>query len=236
MQPPPPPSGDEQDPPTGRSARPVPLPGANESQQQTHRGHRLPPNRRKYRVLTWLIALCCALFWVVIIVGGLIVLIVYLVFRPHIPQFNIASASLNAAYLDMDYFLNADLTLLANFTNPNRKVRVDFSYVILDLYYGGVPIATQYIEPFSAMRSESKLADVHMISSQVRLPPSTSQQLGKQIESNGPVLFEVKGLFRARSNLGRVLRYSYPLYGHCFISLTGPPSGVLRASRCKTKR
>ncbi|KAK4792095.1 hypothetical protein SAY86_022530 [Trapa natans] len=201
-----------------------------------HHSNLLAPKPRKTSFWTWIFGLCCALFWIVIICAGLIILVVYLVFRPHIPQFNISSASLNAAYLDVDSLLNADIRLLVNFTNPNRKVRVDFSYVILDLYYGSVPIATQYIEPFSAMRSEFRLQNVRMISSQVRLPPSESLRLTKQMQSNGPVLFEVKGLFRARSNLGSLLRYSYPLYGHCFISLTGPPNGVLRASRCKTKR
>lgn len=136
----------------------------------------------------------------------------------------------------MDYLLNADMTMLTNFTNPNRKVRNDFSYVILDLYYGSNAIATQYIEPFSTTRLESRLANVHMISSQVRLPSKDSEKLRKQLESNGLVVFEVKGLVRVRSKFGSFLRYSYWLYSHCSIALTGPPSGVLRASQCRTKR
>lgn len=135
----------------------------------------------------------------------------------------------------MDYLLNADLTLLTNFTNPNRKVRNDFSYVILDLYYGGNAIATQYIEPFSTARQKSWLANVHMISSQVRLPSKDSEKLKKQLESNGLLVFEVRGIVRVRSKLGSFLRYSYWLYSRCFIALTGPPSGVLRASQCRTK-
>ncbi|OWM76133.1 uncharacterized protein LOC116210560 [Punica granatum] len=231
---PPPETGEEHARPPGR---PVPqTPHVEPEESRRNRQDLQFPRRRKAKFITWFFAICCALFWIVIIVGGLIVLIVYLLFRPHIPRFDIPSATLNAAYLDMDYLLNADLTLLANFTNPNRKVRVDFSYVILDLYYRSIPIATQYIEPFSTMRSESKFANVHMISSQVRLPLRESQLLRKQIESNGPVPLEVKGLFRARSNLGSLLRYSYSLHSHCSIVLTGPPSGVLRATHCRTKR
>lgn len=190
---------------------------------------------QKTTIVTWCIAIFCAIFWIVIILGGLIVLVVYLIFRPHIPHFDITAGTLNAAYLDMDR-LNADLSLLVNFTNSNRKVSVDFSYVILDLYYGGIPIATQYIEPFSAIRSETKLKSVEMITSQVYLPLAARQKLRSQMESNGLVIFDVKGIFRARSNLGSLLRYSYPLYSHCSIYLTGPPTGVLRGRRCKTKR
>lgn len=169
------------------------------------------------------------------IVGGLIILIVYLVFRPRSPRFDISSTTFNAAYLDMGYLLNADVTVLANFTNPNTKVKVEFSYVILDLYYNNNFLATRYIEPFSVMKGESKFADVHMVASQVKLPTAHSLQLQKQIEE-GRVHFEIKGLFKARSKLGGIFHYSYWLYAHCQLVLTGPPTGVLIGKKCLTKR
>ncbi|KAL3726396.1 hypothetical protein ACJRO7_031309 [Eucalyptus globulus] len=208
-------------PPEGERGRPTNL--------------RFPP-AHKTKFLTWCLAAFCAIFWVVIIVGGLIVLIVYLVFRPHLPKFEISSATLNAAYLDMDTVLNADMTLLANFTNANRKVRNDFSYVILDLYYGGNPIATQYINPFSTTRLESRLASVHMVSSQVRLPSRDNEKLKKQLENNALLGFQLRGVVRVKSKFGSFLRYSYWLYTHCTIILTGPPTGVLKQSHCQTKR
>ncbi|KAK0573736.1 hypothetical protein LWI29_012736 [Acer saccharum] len=135
----------------------------------------------------------------------------------------------------MDILLNADLTVLANFTNPNKKVKVDFNYVVLDLYYGSTFIASQYVEPFSAPRTESKLLDIHLVTSQVRLPVAEIQRLKKEINNNA-VVFKIKGVFRARSNLGSILRYSYRLYGTCMVMLNGPPTGVIRGKRCKTKR
>ncbi|KAL5762216.1 hypothetical protein ACOSP7_018480 [Xanthoceras sorbifolium] len=202
-------------------------------QHSRQHGLRVPSPRRT-KLLTWFLAGFCAIFWIVIILGGLIVLIVYLIFRPHNPQFDVSGVTLNAAYLDMD-LLNADLTVLANFTNPNKKVKVDFSYVVLDLYYGSTLIASQYVEPFSAARSEYKLQDVHLVTSQVRLPVAEIEHLKKQISTNA-VVFKIKGVFRARSNLGSLLRYSYRLYGTCVVMVNGPPSGVIRAKKCKTKR
>lgn len=161
-------------------------------------------------------------------------LIVYLVFRPRSPHFDVISVTWNAAYLDMGYLLNADLTVLANFTNPNKKVSVDFSYLYLDLYFANTQIATQYIEPFSATRGQSIFANIHMVSSQVKLSMKESMLLQKQIQNNR-VIFTVKGTFRARSNLGSFLRYSYWLHGQCGIMLSSPPTGVLRDKKCKTK-
>ncbi|KAK2981120.1 hypothetical protein RJ640_016289 [Escallonia rubra] len=95
----------------------------------------------------------------------------------------------------MGYLLNADLTLLANFNNPNKKVRVDVRYMVVNLYFEGNLIATRYSDPFSVMRANSKITDVHMLTSQVPLSQQHSQMLARQMAS-GAVLLEIKGLFR----------------------------------------
>ncbi|OIW00380.1 hypothetical protein TanjilG_05730 [Lupinus angustifolius] len=212
-----------------------------------HHGHHKKPDHgrrplnmgeetsQKSKACTWCGIVFCLIFWLVIIIGGLIVLIVYLVFRPQSPHFDVSSVTLNAAYLDLGYLLNADVTMLANFTNPNKRVHVDFSSVIIYLRYGNTLISTQYVEPFSAARNQSRFAAIHMVTSQVQLPLKESQRMMKQMEGNG-ILLDVLGVFRAKSKLGRILRYSYNLYGHCDIMLTRPPNGVLLKKKCSTKR
>ncbi|KAJ9708764.1 hypothetical protein PVL29_000667 [Vitis rotundifolia] len=190
---------------------------------------------RKTKPLTWFTAVFCVIFWVVVIVGGLVVLVVYMLFRPRSPRFDISSVTLNAAYLDMGYLLNADVTVLANFTNPNKKVHVDFSYLVVNLYYEDTLIASRAIYPFSVASRQTMFADVHMVTSQVQLPMKDSQKLTEQIQNNG-IEFQIKGYFRTRSNLGSFLRYSYWLYGKCRIVVTAPPSGVLVSRSCRTKR
>jgi len=234
-----------QEPPLSADA-PPPLPPSDHPPERLQPPHRKPlsdtrhsgiklPKEQKSQPLTWLGACLCVIFWLIIIIGGLIVLIVYFVFRPQSPHFDVSSVTLNAAYLDLGSLLNADLTMLANFTNPNKKVHVDFSSVIIYLYYGSTLIATQYVEPFSAARLQSRFATIHMVSSQVQLPLRESQRLVKQMEGNG-VILEVRGVFRARSKLGSILRYSYNLYGRCSVMLTRPPDGILLKKKCRTKR
>ncbi|XP_062109490.1 NDR1/HIN1-like protein 13 [Humulus lupulus] len=192
------------------------------------------PTPRKTSSLAWLLAFLCAIFWVAIILGGLAVLIVYLIFRPRSPRFDVSAATLNAAYLDMGYLLNADLTFLANFTNPNRKVDIHYSYMYIELYYGRSLIATQSMEPFSAPKAQTKLLGLHAVTSQVRLSELEIQRFKRQMMNNG-VMFEVKGFFRARSSFGGLLRYSYWLHGRCTIMVTRPPNGVMVAKKCKSK-
>ncbi|KZV40029.1 hypothetical protein F511_12424 [Dorcoceras hygrometricum] len=214
-------------------------PQTNYTTQTSRRSHRSSllrgPPSQKTRPLAWLIAAFCALFWIIVIVGGLIILIVYLLFRPRSPKFDISASGFNGAYLDMGYLLNADITLLANFSNPNTKVNVDFSYAILDLYFEKDFIATRYVEPFSLMRSESRFANVHFMVSQVRLSMGHRMELKRQIDS-GRVSFGVEGLFRTKSRLGGFFQYSYWLYAHCQITVTGPPTGILLEKKCVTKR
>ncbi|KAG6422366.1 hypothetical protein SASPL_118934 [Salvia splendens] len=206
-----------------------------------HQGGRRPhglihaPTSQRTKPVTWLVGAMCMLFWILVIVGGLIVLIVYLVFRPHSPWFDISTATINAAYLDMGYLLNADVTVLANFSNPNTKVKVDFSYAILDLYIDNKFIVTSYIPGFAVMRGESRFANVHMVASQVALSTAQSMQLQKQIEQ-GRMKVDIKGLFKARSKLGGIFHYSYWMYAHCQLLLSGPPTGVLIRKKCVTKK
>ncbi|KAJ9176298.1 hypothetical protein P3X46_011628 [Hevea brasiliensis] len=211
------------------------LPPAQQQDRSRHpRGLRTPAPQQTMPI-TWLGAALCAIFCIVIFLGGLIVLIVYLVYRPRSPWFEVSSVTLNAAYVDAGSLLNADISLLVNFTNPNKKVGLEFSHMIIDLYYENTLMATQYIESFSAPKAQSRFASVHMITSQVRLPMGDSARLQEQINRNG-IIFDVKGVFRVRSKLGNFLTYSYRLYGHCTIMVTAPPTGVLTATRCRTKR
>ncbi|KAJ4973832.1 hypothetical protein NE237_007006 [Protea cynaroides] len=167
--------------------------------------------------------------------GGIVILIVYLAFKPRSPHFDVSSVTLNTAYIDTGSLLNADVTILANFTNPNKKVSVDFSFMVLQLYYGDTLIATRAIDPFSAISTETRLHTVEMISSQVALPNGVSEKMRKQMGDNG-IIFNLKGSFRTRSNFGSFFHYSYWLYGSCTFLTTSPPSGILVARKCRTKR
>ncbi|KAI0510316.1 hypothetical protein KFK09_010917 [Dendrobium nobile] len=214
----------------------------------SHRPRLKPPPLKRTSPLAWFAAICCAFLWTIIILGGLAVLIIYLLFRPRNPHLDIPQATLNAAYLDIDIdsnttLLNADLTLLANFSNPNHKVDVVFTLLDLDLYFGATLVAAAALNPFAERRGESALRSVHMVASQVALPEKEAEEWRRQEEEgaagsgggNG-LMMEVRGTMRTRSELGGLLRFSYWLHCRCGIVMGAPPGGALKNVSCRTKR
>lgn len=137
----------------------------------------------------------------------------------------------------MGTLLNADLTILANFTNPNRKVDVTFHYVVVDVYFKGALIATQGVDQFSERARESTLRSMHMVTSEVALSRDQAGEWRKEVGGSDGVKMEVKGRFLTTSDfVGTFLRYTYVLHGRCKIAVGGPPGGVLLSSNCTTKR
>ncbi|KAK8925913.1 hypothetical protein KSP39_PZI018741 [Platanthera zijinensis] len=196
--------------------------------------HALLRPHHRTNPLIWFSAFLCVILIVLLIAAGVLILIVFLVIKPRIPNFDTATASLNTIYLDSPTYLNSDLTFLANFSNPNTKIDVAFQYARIELYFLNRLIAAQALRPFAQRRGEARLQAIHMISSQVYLPPEIAAELVRQVRSNR-VSYSVRATFRVRASLG-IGHFSYWMYGRCQIELTSPPGGVLVARSCRTKR
>ncbi|KAK1406926.1 hypothetical protein QVD17_38535 [Tagetes erecta] len=182
----------------------------------------------------WCSAIICLVFWVLFILLGITVLIIFLVVKPKIPILDTSHATLNVIYFDTPGNFNGDLTFVANFSNPNKKLDVRFEHAVMQLYFENDLIATQAIQPFSQRRKETGVVVIHFISSLVSLPPSHAKDLQTQVLSN-KVFYSVKGMFKVRASLG-ALHFSYWLHGQCELQMSSPPSGSLMARTCKTKR
>ncbi|KAJ0986954.1 hypothetical protein J5N97_005310 [Dioscorea zingiberensis] len=176
----------------------LPLPPRNFSNNNTPQSqHRLLPPHRKTNPLVWFGAILCIFFSLFLILAGIITLIVFLFIKPRNPVFDTPNASLNSIVLVSPFYLNGDLTLLANFSNPNKKIDVIFDYISIELYFSNRLIAAQGLPPFAQRRGEVRLASVHMISSEVYLPPELALQLQKQISTN-TVMYNIRGTFKVK--------------------------------------
>ncbi|KMZ64109.1 Late embryogenesis abundant (LEA) hydroxyproline-rich glycoproteinfamily [Zostera marina] len=229
-------------PPTPRwlsqsqSQSPSPPPQQQQHYYDRHRKNPFPflRSHRRTKPVIWFTAALCVIFSLLLILAGVVTLIVFLVIKPKHPTFEASGATLNGVYLDTPLFFNGDLTFLANFTNPNRKIDMMFQYVGIELYFGDRLIATQALDSFQQRRGEGRLEEVHMVSSEVYLPPVLSTELQRQMRSNR-VRYNIRGNFRVKASLG-IGHYSYWLYGRCLIDLAAPPSGALLGRSCATKR
>ncbi|XP_015948280.1 NDR1/HIN1-like protein 10 [Arachis duranensis] len=192
------------------------------------------PQPKRTNPIIWFTAVLCLIFSLVLIFFGIATLIIFLIIKPRTPIFDIPNANLNLVYFDSPNYINGDFTLLANFTNPNKKINVLFESLDVELFFSERLISAQSIEPFAQRRRESKLQSVNFISSLVFLPQDIGVKLQKQVQNNR-VIYNVKGTFRVKITIG-LIHVSYWLHSRCQIEMTGPPTGVLVARNCITKR
>lgn len=192
--------------------------------------------RHHYRTnpIVWCCAILCLIFSLLVILLGVATLIIFLVIKPRNPVFDTPNANLNVIYFDSPEYFNGDFTFIANFSNPNRKLNVRFEYLVIELYFVDSLIAAQALQPFSQKQGDTRLVQVHLISSLVHLQPNHALRLQKQMQSNR-VVYNVRGTFRVRVSLG-LIHFSYWLHGRCQLEMSSPPTGVLISRSCRTKR
>ncbi|KAF7816016.1 NDR1/HIN1-like protein 10 [Senna tora] len=192
------------------------------------------PHLQRTNPIIWCTAILCLIFSLILIIFGVSTLIIFLTIKPRNPIFDIPNANLNVIYFDSPQYFNGDFTLLANFSNPNRKIDVRFELLGIDLFFSDRLISTQAIQPFTERRGESRLESVKFISSLVFLPQDLSVKLQKQVQSNR-IDYNLKGTFKVRVSIG-LIHFSFWMHSRCQIEMTGPPTGVLVARKCITKR
>lgn len=192
------------------------------------------PRPRQTNILIWCCATLCLIFSLILIFFGIATLIIFLVIRPRTPVFDTPNANLSTIYFDSPEYFNGDFTFLANFSNPNRKIGARFEFLEIELYFFNRLISTQIVQPFSQQPREQRLESVHMISSLVFMPQDHAVELRKQVQNNR-INYNIRASFKVKATLG-VIHFSYWLHSRCQLEMTGPPTGVLVAHRCQTKR
>ncbi|CAN0922839.1 hypothetical protein LINGRAHAP2_LOCUS33254 [Linum grandiflorum] len=195
--------------------------------------HPLRPPRRT-NPLVWFGAILCLIFSLLLIFLAIATLIAYLVVRPKHPSFDIPNARLNGIYFDSPEFFNGDISLIANFTNLNKKMDLRFEYVDIKVYFGNKLIGAQALTPFTQRPRDSKWQTVRVISSLVYLPQNSAVELQKQVLSN-KVTYSIQATFKLKATLG-LFHYTYWLHGKCDTVISSPPAGVLVSRSCSTYR
>ncbi|XP_010433495.1 PREDICTED: uncharacterized protein LOC104717594 [Camelina sativa] len=192
------------------------------------------PRNSKTSLWIWCVAGLCFVFSLLLIFLGIATLIVFLAIRPRTPVFDIPNANLHTIYFDSPLFFNGDLSMLVNFTNPNKKIEVRFEKLGIELFFFNRLIAQQVVEPFSQKKRETRLEPIHLISSLVCLPVNHAVELRRQVQNN-KIEYEIRGTFKVRAHFG-MIHYSYLLHGRCQLQMTGPPTGILLSRSCTTKK
>ncbi|KAL1307261.1 hypothetical protein HN51_049234 [Arachis hypogaea] len=192
------------------------------------------PRSQRTKPVIWCFAGLCLIFSLLLIFFGIVILIFYLAIKPRNPTFDIPNASLNVVYYDSTQYLNGDFILLANFSNPNKRIDVKFESLDIELFFSNRLISNRTMNPFMQKPKETRLQTVNLISKLVFLPQDVGVKLQRQVESN-KVSYYVRGTFKVKFNIG-LIHLSYWLNSICEIEMTGPPAGVLVSRQCITSR
>ncbi|KAG7541387.1 Late embryogenesis abundant protein LEA_2 subgroup [Arabidopsis thaliana x Arabidopsis arenosa] len=192
------------------------------------------PRSSRTSLWIWCVAGLCFVFSLLLIFFAIATLIVFLAIRPRIPVFDIPNANLHTIYFDSPMFFNGDLSMLVNFTNPNKKIEVKFEKLRIELFFFNRLIAVQVVQPFSQKKRETRLEPIRLISSLVGLPVNHAVELKRQLENN-KIEYEIRGTFKVRAHFG-MIHYSYSLHGRCQLQMTGPPTGILISRNCTAKK
>ncbi|QCE01873.1 uncharacterized protein At1g08160-like [Vigna unguiculata] len=192
------------------------------------------PRLQRTKPIIWCAAILCLIFSLLLIFFGIATLILYLAMKPKNPTFDIPNASLNVVYFDSPQYLNGEFTLVANFSNPNRRIGVRFESLNIELFYSERLVSSQKVKPFTQKPRETRLQSVNLISSLVFLPQDVGVKLQRQVENNR-INYNARGTFKVRFNIG-LIHLSYWLNTICQIEMTSPPTGILVARQCITSR
>ncbi|KAL1202965.1 hypothetical protein V5N11_015217 [Cardamine amara subsp. amara] len=192
------------------------------------------PRSSKNNLWIWCVVGLCFVFSLLLIFSGVTTLTVFLAIRPRTPVFDIPNANLHTIYFDSPVYFNGDLSMLVNFTNPNKKIEVRFEKLGIELFFFNKLIAVQAVQPFSQRKHETRLEPIRLISSLVCLPVNHAVLLKRQVQNN-KIEYEIRGTFKVRAHFG-MIHYSYWLQGRCQLQVTGPPTGILISRICTTKR
>ncbi|KFK27175.1 hypothetical protein AALP_AA8G345300 [Arabis alpina] len=176
----------------------------------------------------------CFIFSILLIIFGIATLILFLAVRPRTPVFDISNAKLNTINFESPVYFNGDMSLLVNFTNPNKKLDVRFEHLSVELWFSNKKIATQGVMPFSERNRKTRLEPIRLISNLVFLPVNHVVELRRQVMTN-KIDYEIRSTFKVKAVLG-IIPYSYWLHGSCQLQLTSPPTGGLVYRNCTTKR
>ncbi|KAG2238576.1 hypothetical protein Bca52824_092159 [Brassica carinata] len=149
----------------------------------------------------------------VLIFFGIATLIVFLAVKPRAPEFDIPHASLHTIYFDSPVYFNGDLSMMMNFTNPNKKIE------------GPAIFAEETGDKVGTNPSGLKLS---------LLAVNHAVELSREVQNN-KIEYHIRGTFKVRAHFG-LIHYSYWLHGICQLQMTGPPTGILISHNCTTKR
>lgn len=171
----------------GYPQKPSPLPSSNDP-----RKYPSSPTRSPAKTL-------CTFLLILVILAGLVVLILWLVYRPHKPNFSLVGAAIYDLNVTSPPYMSTTMQFTVLARDPNRRVRLDYDQFSAIVYYKGQAITPPVVLPPLFQKTKSTV----ILSPLIR---GASVPVSVEV-ANGLLIDEVYGVVGLRLVLTGKMRY-----------------------------
>ena len=115
----------------------------------------------------------CLIYMVILFISPFNILITFLVINPKPPIFDISHANLSSIQIDttiMSNMVDGEFAILANFSNPNKKLNVKIEHAFMELQLEYSLKGNKSIQPFSIRHEETEAVLIKFVFISVHLP------------------------------------------------------------------
>ncbi|KAM3302991.1 hypothetical protein P3S67_014021 [Capsicum chacoense] len=160
-----------------------------------------PPGAKPHQPFSLFRCLAITLLTLLIIVG-LVVLIIWLVLKPHKMVYSIENSSIHDYNLTNNNHLSANFNFTIRAYNPNKRVSIYYDNIEVKLFFNSQPIAfNNNVEPFYQPRRNVTHMNVSLPANDVALYGDIAHDF-KTERSGGGVEVEVKIRAKIRFKVG----------------------------------
>ncbi|XP_019702885.1 uncharacterized protein [Elaeis guineensis] len=185
-------------------------------------------------LLVWLVMIACALLIIAVIITGIVVVAIYMIYRPKMPYIEVADAHLNTLDYDQSGLLDTEMTLTIVAENDNFKVHASFSDASFNLRFHGIKIAELRAAPFDVPKNSSFPLYYRVPSSTIPLDEAGMETMDMALKQ-GIVPFSLDGQARTRWKVGIFVPVGFWTHLSCELRFFWPNGTVVNPLDCSSK-
>ncbi|CAH2046322.1 unnamed protein product [Thlaspi arvense] len=149
----------------------------------------------------WCAAIICAIISIVVIFGGIVVFVGYIIIHPRVPVISVAGAHLDFLKYDIVGVMQTQITIVIRSENDNAKAHALFDETEFALSYEGKTIA--YLRQSEFEVGKERSVDYHYVvqSYPIPLSPTMMEAIDFAVKKD-VITFELKGGSKTRWRVG----------------------------------
>ncbi|KAG1367005.1 NDR1/HIN1-like protein 12 [Cocos nucifera] len=176
----------------------------------------------------------CAFLIIAVIITGIVVVAIYMIYRPKMPYIEVADAHLNTLDYDQSGLLDTEMALTIVAENDNFKAHASFSDARFNLRFHGIKIAELRAAPFDVPKNSSFPLYYLVPSSTIPLDQGRMEAMDMALKQ-GIVPFILDGQARTRWKVGIFVPVRFWTHLSCELPFFWPNGTVVSPLNCSSR-